>query len=255
MRAPGARAIAIVLACAALNCGRASGPTAPTPFQAKQRAAIQGVVRAVNGGPLADASVQLKLALGGGALASTTTNAAGEFSFPAADGCTQGVLLWGSLPGYRTQNVSLFPCVTDPGTTPFSANISLLEDFALSLDAESQGTLQVALSNENPDLSNLYPCSPCTTIALPPPGALPLEITITLSTNEGLWAGVEAAKAYNEYGLAQVQSTPGQNTITLTMPVDWNMYDYRFLLIGLPKGTLSAPVTVHVSIGPASSSH
>ena len=170
---------------------------------------MTGIVTEVNGGPLAGVKV-----LTSPSGASTTTDAAGTFSFT---GITQGVLVF-EKDGYEW-NAWNKPTVTT-SDSPLSMTIKLQPVFILAMDADvasliSNDDLTYSSALENSFWDGVYFCGPCKEVSVRPAlltGAR-LRLTWSGSIPLAMWAG-----EYYSAPSAQAEGSPDRSELLLDVP-------------------------------------
>lgn len=215
----------VMLLCASQACGN-DPPTAPTPAPAVPASRpllnipeIRGVVREVDGGPIAGASVIKSSLLKGGGVA-TQTDSNGLFMFPASLDVGE-VSLWASVDSWGEQYVWSGSVRVFPSTNPSPVSVEIRLQPVLTV-SEAQA-LETTLSAEDlrfPFLGEGVDCGPCKVILVKPGsgGAGVFDIRVHAATAGPLRLALirtPLSYGFDEELIGQASSPPESSDVTL----------------------------------------
>jgi len=205
--------------------------------------AIRGLVRETNGGPIAGARVRVTQTG-----AEVFSDAAGVFHFPAAAcGPGQKFFVVSSAQQWFTDPAGKVPdCVGASDSSEVAVELKGQARLRVSLDTP----MQIILSDD--DVSWIdpdgYACGPCKLLAWDPPLPLPVELRVDWSTDDPLKVWIEGDDFFQTVRLGEFLAPSGEHGVNIVMPTAWSKYDGFAIKVGLPAGSLTKDVAIHVTV-------
>ena len=255
---------------AGLACDRA--PAAPEPGGPESSGPVsgsgvyttppvRGLVREINGGPIAGALVRLAAQTGLTSVTQRTpavvTDQAGIFAIPPApELCGNNAAAWLEVSKADFWFATFVSIACTRVSNP--PQVSLEVKGQRSMTAAIGAPVQFTLSNDDVNLieaEDAYSCGPCKAIGLTVPPQGPVAIHAEWSGPDPVILWLEGECCLGEWGgverLIEVMPSPGQTAVTLDIPVAWRRF-YLRLKVGLPYGGRfpagAPPISVRIEV-------